>query len=111
MGSSKTVETPNPFATIFRRLRRSFDKCQILLIIIIILLCKIISDIQEQNTKKIEELAHSKRHSKNAPVPVEPNAAIEDEPGKILRGSLEKFNFIFAHKFIDIFFSICKALG
>jgi len=29
--------------------RRSFDKCQILLIIIIILLCKIISDIQDQN--------------------------------------------------------------
>ena len=105
MGSSKTVETPNPFATIFRRLRRSFDKCQILLIIIIILLCKIISDIQEQNTKKIEELAHSKRHSKNAPAPVEPIAAIEDEPGKILRGSLEKSEFFLINLSINFSFN------
>mgnify|MGYP000458073775 CR=1 FL=1 len=72
MGSSKTVETPNPLANIFRRLRRSFDKCQILLIIIIILLCKIISDIQDQNTKKIDELSHQKRHSKNVDIEIEP---------------------------------------
>ena len=77
MGSSKSVETPNPFANIFRRLRRSFDKCQVLLVIIIILLCKIINDIQDQNNKKIEELAHQKRHSNNIEIDLQ-----YEEPGK-----------------------------
>lgn len=79
MGSSKTVETPNPLANIFRRLRRSFDKCQILLIIIIILLCKIISDIQDQNTKKIDELSHQKRHSKNVDIEIEPAEELDSQ--------------------------------
>ena len=32
--------------------RRSFDKCQVLLVIIILLLCKIIADIQDQNAQQ-----------------------------------------------------------
>ena len=77
MGSSKQAEQPNRLgiSCVFRRFRRSLDKCQgtgtylkivrkciqVLLLIIIFLLCKIITDVQDQNTKKLEDIT-SKRH-------------------------------------------------
>lgn len=77
MGSSKQADQPNRLgiSCVFRRFRRSFDKCQgtetflktvlkciqVLLLIIIFLLCKIISDVQDQNSKKLEDIT-SKRH-------------------------------------------------
>ena len=39
-------------------IRRSFDKCHILLLIIIILLCKLISDIQNKNSQRQNLVNH-----------------------------------------------------
>jgi hypothetical protein len=101
MGSSKTVETPNPFANCLRRWRRSFDKCQILLVIIILLLCKIINDIQTQNAEKIEEFSHPKRHFKNL------EAVIEDEKFEKVEGN---YQLLFENKIMKFVGSYLKKL-